>query len=78
MAAKAPRMLDGARGIAAPPKANERTGIAEDDAAVSGESKVVLALEPRNAFTLDALVEGYDGSKPGEYEWGAPAGKEMW
>lgn len=37
-----------------------------------------LTIEPERVFTLEALMAGYDGPKPGEYDWGKPAGKELW
>ena len=30
------------------------------------------------AVDIDEVFEGYDGPVPGEYDWGAPAGKEVW
>ena len=78
MAAKVPEFFDGARGIVASPKASENPGIVADDALAIGNENDIPAVELRKACTLDVLVEGYDGPKPGEHEWGEPAGKEMW
>ena len=78
MVAKAPEMLGGARGIVASPKASENLGIIANDVVAAGNDNDVLAVDLRKACVLDALIEDYDGSKPGEYEWGAPTGREMW
>lgn len=43
--------------------------------AIDGDDLVVT---PREPCTLEALMAGYDGPKPAEYDWGAPAGREMW
>lgn len=37
-----------------------------------------LTIQPVPAFTLSSLMEGYNGPMPGEYDWGAPQGKEAW
>lgn len=37
-----------------------------------------LTVEPKRSYTLEALMAGYDGPQPEEYDWGAPAGKELW
>ena len=40
------------------------------------ENKVTI--EAKKEYTLSALMSGYKGSAPEEYDWGEPAGKEMW
>lgn len=40
------------------------------------ENKVTI--EAKKEYTLSALMSGYEGSAPEEYDWGKPSGKEMW
>ncbi|MCI8366201.1 MAG: AbrB/MazE/SpoVT family DNA-binding domain-containing protein [Eggerthellaceae bacterium] len=49
-----------------------------DDVTLEVEENGRLTVEPKRSYTLEALMAGYDGPKPAEYDWGAPAGKEMW
>jgi AbrB family looped-hinge helix DNA binding protein len=37
-----------------------------------------ITLRPEKEFTFSALMRGYDGPPPQEYDWGKPAGKELW
>jgi hypothetical protein len=37
-----------------------------------------IVVEPKRIYTLETLMKGYTGPKPTEYDWGEPAGKEMW
>jgi len=78
MATKAPEMLSGARGIVTSFKASENPGIVANDVVAAGNDNDVLAVDLRKACVFDALIEDYDGPRPGEHEWGAPTGREMW
>lgn len=49
-----------------------------DDVTMEVDDNGKLTIEPKKSFTLEALMTGYDGPKPTEYDWGKPAGKEMW
>jgi AbrB family looped-hinge helix DNA binding protein len=37
-----------------------------------------ITVEPARSFTIEALMKGYTGPKPQEYDWGTPMGKELW
>lgn len=49
-----------------------------DDVTLEVDERGTLTVEPKRAYTIGALMEGYEGPKPTEYDWGAPVGKEMW
>lgn len=49
-----------------------------DDVTLEVDERGLLTVEPKRAYTVEALMAGYTGPKPAEYDWGAPAGKEMW
>lgn len=40
------------------------------------ESNGALIITPEQEYTLEALMAGYNGPVPGEYDWGTPYGKE--
>lgn len=37
-----------------------------------------IVIVPRKSYTLQALMDGYTGPPPTEYDWGTPKGKELW
>ena len=78
MATATLRRWGNSQGIVIPRDVCERLGIAIGDALELDEGRDSLTMRPRRTCTLDVLMEGYDGPMPGEYDWGAPAGKEMW
>ncbi len=49
-----------------------------DEVTMALSENGTLTIEPKVSYTLEALMAGYDGPKPKEYDWGQPAGKEMW
>lgn len=49
-----------------------------DDVIMEVEEGGKLTIAPKRSYALEALMAGYDGPKPTEYDWGAPTGKEMW
>lgn len=49
-----------------------------DDVTLEVNERGTLTVEPKRAYTVESLMAGYRGPKPGEYDWGAPEGKEMW
>lgn len=49
-----------------------------DEVTLEVEESGSLTVAPRKSFTLESLMADYEGPKPTEYDWGAPAGKEMW
>ncbi|HRU40500.1 MAG TPA: AbrB/MazE/SpoVT family DNA-binding domain-containing protein [Candidatus Diapherotrites archaeon] len=53
-----------------------------DNVAISLEDHKIILFRPNKAlkkYTLEELFKDYKGDyKPGEYDWGAPVGKEEW
>ncbi|MDR0515099.1 MAG: hypothetical protein LBG81_08070 [Coriobacteriaceae bacterium] len=37
-----------------------------------------LRVRPLKSYRIEDLLRDYDGPSPDEYDWGAPAGKEVW
>ena len=37
-----------------------------------------IVIRPERPFILSALMNGYNGPTPTEYDWGRPMGKEVW
>lgn len=53
-----------------------------DNVEISLEDDKIILFKPRKLlknYTLEELFKDYKGDyKPGEYDWGAPVGKEEW
>jgi len=59
----------------------EQLGIGAGDAVhMSVEGRKLIIERTGEEYTLQARMHGWDGVRyeTGEYDWGAPAGKELW
>jgi len=66
------------QGITIPKSVCEQLGIKAGDKLKLFVDGHRIMMEPERECTLNALMEGYDGPPPEEYDWGKPMGKEMW
>ncbi|MDR1014550.1 MAG: AbrB/MazE/SpoVT family DNA-binding domain-containing protein [Coriobacteriales bacterium] len=66
------------QGILIPKTFCEAIGLKPGDKVDLSLGDQEITLKPEQNYTLEALMKGYDGPKPQEYDWGAPMGKEMW
>lgn len=57
-------------------QADEHRG--ERRVALEVSERGTLTVEPKRTYTVESLMSGYRGPKLGEYDRGAPEGKEMW
>lgn len=66
------------QGILIPKDFCDFLGMRQGDKVVLKIEGQAIKVEPEKSYTLEALMAGYQGPKPGEYDWGKPMGKEMW
>jgi antitoxin MazE len=66
------------QGVLIPKKFCETLGLKPGDEVNLSLKDHEITLKPEQSHTLEALMRGYTGSKPQEYDWGASMGKEMW
>ncbi len=68
-------------GLRLPKPLLEQVGLkegAEVDVKVEGNRLVIEPVRPRR-YTMAELLEGFTpDDKPGEVDWGPPAGREVW
>lgn len=66
------------QGVIIPKDFCDRLGIKPGDKVNISLKDDKIIIEPEREFTLSALMAGYSGSLPEEYDWGKPTGKELW
>jgi antitoxin MazE len=65
-------------GILIPRQYFEEMGLKRGDKVELTFTDNRLEVRAVKSYRIEDLLEGYTGPKPGEYDWGEPAGKEMW
>jgi antitoxin MazE len=65
-------------GILIPRAQLEALGLKRGDKVEISVSGGTLEVRPAEGHRVEDLLNGYSGSPPQEYGWGAAAGKEMW
>ena len=66
------------QGILIPKALCEKLGLKTGDKLIVDADNSGLTIKPVKSYRVEDLLAGYTGSKPEEYDWGKPMGKEMW
>ena len=78
MSSSALKKWGNSQGVTIPKSYCDRLGIRPGDRLNMSLVGEKIVIEPEREFTLDALMDGYHGLMPEEYDWGKPVGKEVW